>query len=92
MRKVQWARLPGCDGGKAMTAALHAYNPTRDFSADQILALRVIEKWRGSGRPHFVLGGFAVTGKSTLVSQLANEWNGGTVVAYCGKATHDLRS
>jgi exodeoxyribonuclease-5 len=63
-----------------------------DFSADQEAALTRIDGWRyGRTKPFLTLGGYAGTGKSTLVNYLASCWEGAAVAALCGKAAHVLR-
>jgi exodeoxyribonuclease-5 len=69
---------------------------TVDFSADQQQALDAILEWR-AGRPrgenqYLTFGGYAGTGKTTLVSHLTGEWEGTATAAFCGKAANVLRS
>ena len=65
---------------------------TLDFSLDQEAALTRIDAWRfGRTSPYLTLGGYAGTGKSTLVAYLAECWPGAAVAALCGKAAHVLR-
>jgi exodeoxyribonuclease-5 len=67
-----------------------------EFSADQAAALEAVEAWRDCGpygdRQYFTLGGYAGTGKTTLIAYLAQTWEGVAVAAVCGKAAHVLRS
>jgi exodeoxyribonuclease-5 len=68
---------------------------TVEFSPDQQAALDAILEWR-RGRPrgndqYLTLGGYAGTGKTTLIAYLAQEWPDTAVVAFCGKAAHVLR-
>jgi exodeoxyribonuclease-5 len=63
-----------------------------DFSADQEKALLEVMEWRNAlPRQFLVMGGYAGTGKSTLISHLAAEWQGVAVCALCGKAAQVLR-
>jgi exodeoxyribonuclease-5 len=67
-----------------------------DFSTDQQVALDAILAWR-AGRPRgdtqrLTLGGYAGTGKTTLVSYLVERWPNTAVCALAGKAAHVLRS
>jgi exodeoxyribonuclease-5 len=69
---------------------------TLEFSTDQQAALDKILAWR-AGNPcgddqYLTLGGYAGTGKSTLIAYLAQEWPDVAVAAYCGKAAHVLRT
>ena len=69
---------------------------TLELSPDQQAALDAILKWRAgnpSGDDQFLtLGGYAGTGKTTLISCLAGEWPNVAVAAFSGKAAHVLRS
>jgi exodeoxyribonuclease V len=66
------------------------------FSEDQQEVLDAVLAWRARGPRGadlaLTLGGYAGTGKSTLVAFLAGEWAGVAVAALCGKAAHVLRS
>jgi exodeoxyribonuclease-5 len=76
-----------------MTAALKAYQPLdMDWSAEQLTVLDRIERWRHARFPHFLtLGGFAGTGKSTVIAHLAETWTDAAVCAFTGKAASVLR-
>jgi exodeoxyribonuclease-5 len=68
---------------------------TVEFTADQEDAIDAILEWR-AGNPHgdnqyLTLGGYAGTGKTTLIAYLADHWEGVATVAVCGKAAHVLR-
>jgi exodeoxyribonuclease-5 len=67
-----------------------------EFSADQEAALAAVRAWRdsdpGGDRQSFTLGGYAGTGKTTLIAHLAQTWEGVAVAALCGKAAHVLRA
>jgi exodeoxyribonuclease-5 len=64
-----------------------------DFSQDQVRALDGIECWRYEiPSQELTLGGFAGTGKTTIISYLADQWPGVAVAALCGKAANVLRS
>jgi exodeoxyribonuclease-5 len=66
-----------------------------DFSPDQEAALTKILDWRHRyprGNQHFTLGGYAGTGKTTIVSFLGHTWEDVAIAALCGKAAHVLRS
>src|SRR5689334_8409303 len=70
-------------GGRTMTAF--------DFSPDQQDALEQIEHWRNEPtKPYLTLGGYAGTGKSTLVCHFVSSWPGAAVVTLCGKAVSVL--
>lgn len=68
---------------------------TLDFSLDQQVVLDAILEWRAQNprgdNQHFTLGGYAGTGKSTLVSYLGETWDNVAIAALCGKAAHVLR-
>jgi len=77
-----------------MTAALKAYHPLdMDWSAEQLAVLDRIAGWRRKRFPPFLtLGGFAGTGKSTVVAYLAETWGADAAVcAFTGKAASVLR-
>lgn len=65
----------------------------KDLSSDQLEAYNSIMKWvRGSGeQPLLSLGGYAGSGKSTLVSLVAAQVMLPAFCAYTGKATSVLR-
>ncbi len=69
------------------------------LSPDQARALTAIGTWyRGKEKPYLTLGGYAGTGKTTLIAllrQALQEYNPDTKVAFCaytGKAAQVLRS
>jgi len=68
---------------------------TLDFSLDQQAALDAILEWRAQhprgDNQYSTLGGYAGTGKSTLVSHLAEIWDNVAIATLCGKAAHVLR-
>src|SRR4051812_9165556 len=65
---------------------------TLELSADQETALDVILDWHDRGYlPYLTMGGYAGTGKSTLVAHLADRLPGVVTAALCGKAAHVLR-
>ncbi len=69
----------------------------KEFSEDQQEALGKIFDWkhapRGLNRQYLTMGGYAGTGKTSLVSHLIDLWGHGVAVgALCGKAAHVLRS
>jgi exodeoxyribonuclease-5 len=66
-----------------------------DFSPDQEDALAKILDWRDRyprGSQHLTLGGYAGTGKTTIVSYLSRRWEDVAIATLCGKAAHVLRS
>jgi exodeoxyribonuclease-5 len=65
----------------------------KDLSADQLEAYNAIMSWIGgrAGQPLLSLGGFAGSGKSTLVSLVAQQVDLPAFCAYTGKATSVLR-
>jgi exodeoxyribonuclease-5 len=66
---------------------------TLEFSADQEQALDRVNDWHShSGQEFLTMGGYAGTGKTTLVSHLVEVWQGVATVALCGKAAHVLRA
>lgn len=69
---------------------------TLDWTADQERALRDIRLWRGPAyswldKPYLTLGGYAGTGKTSVIAALADEWPQTAVCALAGKAAHVLR-
>jgi len=64
-----------------------------DWAPQQDTALKLVERWRTSGRdPVFMLGGYAGTGKTTLARHFAASVPGRVCfAAYTGKAAHVLR-
>jgi exodeoxyribonuclease-5 len=66
---------------------------TFEYSTDQENALDVILDWHARPNAQYLtMGGYAGTGKSTLVVQLAEELPGVVTAALCGKAAHVLRA
>lgn len=69
---------------------------TLDFTLEQEAMLDRILEWRASGwrerDPYLTLGGYAGTGKTTLISYLAERWARVAILALCGKAVHVLRA
>jgi ATP-dependent exoDNAse (exonuclease V) alpha subunit len=68
---------------------------TLTFSRDQQAALDAIQRWctgnpRGDNQ-YKTLGGYAGTGKTTLIAYLAEVWPSVAVAALGGKAAHVLR-
>jgi exodeoxyribonuclease-5 len=68
------------------------------LSQDQVAALRAIGAWyRGRTAPYLTLGGYAGTGKTTLISylrQALNDFDANATVGFCaytGKATRVLQ-
>ena len=65
----------------------------REWSTDQLAAIDEIVRWRDEDRNQFLtFGGFAGTGKTTIVAELATLWKDSAVCALCGKAASVLRS
>lgn len=68
---------------------------TIELSTEQQIVVDAIMEWRDrnpSGDAQYLtLGGYAGTGKTTVISQLAGIWKNVAFVAYCGKAAHVLR-
>jgi exodeoxyribonuclease-5 len=64
-----------------------------EFSVDQSDALAEVFEWRDNcmQRQYFALGGYAGTGKSTLVGHLREVWKHVAIGALAGKAAHVLR-
>jgi exodeoxyribonuclease V len=69
---------------------------TLELSQEQEIVLDEILDWRSrdpkGANQILTLGGYAGTGKTTLISFLAQAWDNVAVAAYCGKAAHVLRS
>jgi exodeoxyribonuclease V len=68
---------------------------TVDFSLDQQAVLDAVLEWRAQNpcgdNQYLTLGGYAGTGKSTLVSYLGEMWDNVAIATLCGKAAHVLR-
>jgi len=62
-----------------------------DLSPDQARALEEIERWRTSSTKRLTLGGYAGTGKTTLIRELINQHDA-SVCAFTGKAAFVLQS
>jgi exodeoxyribonuclease-5 len=63
--------------------------PKIELSPDQAKAMDAIRKWLKSGRKRLTLGGYAGTGKTTLIREMVKE-TGASVCAFTGKAAHVL--
>ena len=64
-----------------------------DLSADQITALAAVEQWlRDPSRQTLTLGGYAGTGKTTVIAELLRRTPGAAVCAFTGKAAQVLRT
>jgi len=66
-----------------------------EFSEDQLAALDAIERWFGRGsEPYFTVGGWAGTGKTTIIAEIKRRYRGRDVrvAAYTGKAAYVLRT
>lgn len=66
-----------------------------DLTIEQSTVLHKIREWR-AGHPWgdsltMTVGGYAGTGKTTLIAHLIGGWEDVAVVALCGKAAHVLR-
>lgn len=66
---------------------------TLDFSNDQLDAIERINKWIDDSFADqtLTMGGYAGTGKTTIISHLVREWRNTSVVALAGKAANVLR-
>lgn len=62
------------------------------LSDDQRSALERIIDWRRSCLQEYTVGGYAGTGKTTLIARLYEMWPRTLVCALCGKAAQVLRS
>lgn len=63
------------------------------WSDDQKAALSTIEAWKKRNQEQtLTVGGYAGTGKTSIVSHLMKKWEGTAVAALCGKAASVLRS
>jgi exodeoxyribonuclease-5 len=69
---------------------------TLELSTDQQAVVDEIQQWRDCGPcgddQYLTLGGYAGTGKTTVIAHLAEVWPGVRVAAFCGKAAHVLRA
>lgn len=63
--------------------------PKIELSPDQAKAMDAIRKWLKSGRKRLTLGGYAGTGKTTLIREIRKEARA-SVCAFTGKAAHVL--
>src|SRR5262245_31405955 len=71
------------NGGRDMTIC--------EFDTDQEVAASAIERWRLEQlRQYLPLGGYAGTGKSTMVCHFATSWPNVAVATLCGKAASVL--
>lgn len=62
-----------------------------EFSDDQQEAIRLMWAWQRTRGREFRLGGLAGTGKTTLISHIADKWDNVAVAALAGKAASVLR-
>lgn len=62
-----------------------------DFSPDQEVALQAVREWMQTHEQTLTFGGFAGTGKTTLVKEVIRNEGNVAVVAYTGKAVSVLR-
>lgn len=77
-----------------MTTAARLFEGGIEFSQDQQAALDAIYEWRASwpqGSQYLTLGGYAGSGKTTLISSLLRTWDNTAVVAPTGKAVNRLK-
>ncbi len=77
-----------------MSAALRLFDGGIAYSQDQQHALDLIYEWRSAwpaGNQFFTLGGYAGTGKTTIISSLLKTWKNVAVVAPTGKAVNRLK-
>lgn len=65
--------------------------PTLDLSPDQERALTAIDAWMGSTNQILTFGGFAGTGKTTLIKEVVSKYPHANIVAFTGKAVSVLR-
>ncbi len=67
-----------------------------ELSEEQCAVVAKANDWRGScpsgDSQTLTVGGYAGTGKTTIISHVAPEWPAPAIVALCGKAAHVLRS
>lgn len=64
---------------------------TLELTEEQQAAIEKIEAWLNSGNPSFRLGGYAGTGKTTLISYLESGIMKPAICAFTGKAVNVLR-
>lgn len=77
-----------------MGAALRLFSDRIEYSGDQQRALDAIWDWRDSwtsSRQYFTLGGYAGTGKTTIISAVMATWKNVAVCAPTGKAVNRLK-
>ena len=70
---------PDQAGGEGQERGGHQVTDSIDFSTDQQAALDAVLRWRDEARgedQYTTLGGYAGTGKTTLVSHLVELWPG----------------
>lgn len=65
--------------------------PALEFSVDQRQVLESVRTWLGTGEKILTFGGFAGTGKTTLIKEIVSWLPNTAVVAYTGKAVSVLR-
>ncbi len=65
--------------------------PTIDFSDDQQRALEIVREWLGTQEQTMTFGGFAGTGKTTLIKEIVRTGGRVAIVAFTGKAVSVLR-
>jgi exodeoxyribonuclease V len=78
-----------------MTATRTLFADGIEYSWDQQHALDAIYGWRasypGRSRQYFTMGGYAGTGKTTIISSLLHVWRNAAVIAPTGKAVNRLK-
>lgn len=62
-----------------------------EFSEDQQQVLKAVDEWFNTSEQTLTFGGYAGTGKTTLIKELARTFNRIAVVAFTGKAVSVLR-
>ena len=63
-----------------------------DWSKDQLEAMQQIHAWRSlETKPYLTLGGYAGTGKTSIIAEMVEELHKVAVCAFCGKAAQVLR-
>jgi exodeoxyribonuclease-5 len=65
--------------------------PSIDFSPDQRTALETVREWMKTHEQTMTFGGFAGTGKTTLVKEIIRDQGNVAIVAFTGKAVSVLR-
>ena len=77
-----------------MTAALRIYADPSQFSEDQANAMDLARDWHASwpaANQYFAIGGYAGTGKTTILAALSKEFPNAAIVAPTGKAVNRLQ-